>query len=137
MVAYYVNYTRLLFNFENINNIQFIYNKKYYRYYTMKLFSICCYGILITVLIIVLVMVDEKDKQEEVKYHSGLDCNNKKGSKMLQVKARDGALSGLIMGGLTGGPIGGLVMAAKYGLVNPIVGGLNHLRNTDERLVHD
>jgi hypothetical protein len=103
----------------------------------MKFYMRCLYVLLILILIVVVSLVYEQDKQEEVKYHQGLPIANKKGCKMLEIKARDGALSGLIMGTLSSGPIGGLAMAAKYGIVNPIVGGLSHLRKTDDRIICD
>ena len=103
----------------------------------MTLFNKCCYAILTILLLYILALTYEKDKEEEYKYHAGLPSKNKRGCKMLQIKARDGALSGLIMGSLSGGPVSGIIMATKYGLVNPIVGGLSHLKNTDDRLVCD
>lgn len=101
----------------------------------MKFYLRCFYALLIVVLILIISAVVEQDKQEEVKYHSGLPYNDVRGTTVLSTKARDGALSGLIMGTLSGGPGAGLIMAGKYGLVGPIVGGVNYLRNTDATII--
>jgi hypothetical protein len=101
----------------------------------MNLITKCFYATLLCTLIIIIILTYEMDREEEYKYYCGLPSNEKRGNKMLQVKARDGALSGLIMGTLTGGPVNGLIAAAGNGLVNPIVGGLSYLKNTDERLI--
>lgn len=98
----------------------------------MKLFNKCCYSILVTILIFIIVSIQQKDKEDEVKYYSGISNKNKKGCKMLKTKAGDGALSGLIMGSLTGGPVTGLAMAARYGIVNPIIGGIRHLKDDND-----
>jgi hypothetical protein len=100
----------------------------------MELYMRCFYAALIMILIVIIAAVIEQDKQEELKYHSGLPYSDKIGATILQDKARDGALSGLLMGTLSGGPVTGLLMAGKYAMVGPIVSGVGHLKNTNYRV---
>jgi hypothetical protein len=93
----------------------------------MEFYIRCLYAILLILLIIIVLIVIENDKQEELKYANGLPCGNSNGTSMLKVKARDGALTGFIMGTLTTGPVGGIINACKFAIVGPLVGGLSHI----------
>jgi hypothetical protein len=101
----------------------------------MSLFEIFLYGILIVVFVIIFIMVHNEDKVEEEKYYKGLPCNNKSGYRTMKIKTRDGICNGFLIGLVTGGPIGGVINAARFGLVGPIIGGISYLRHTDDNLI--